>query len=160
MKQVTGYLTDDGKFFTSGFDAALHEATEKLLGRVSTLFNASGTIMAVDDFQRLIDRLTPQLEAYLHAKADQAANKVPSEIRNTPRQPAASVDKTDYTGGEDFAESLHELSTDRRVDVSHVGGGTPLEEIQYGRASHGLGGREDNARGFRRGPPLATGKAK
>lgn len=64
MREVSGFLTEDGAFYESADDAERHEATHALIGAYNQYVGRGGNI---ERFQNVIINLSPEIRRYLNA---------------------------------------------------------------------------------------------
>jgi hypothetical protein len=146
MRNVKGFLSDDGMFFDAKEDAELYEATYALEAVVRTIgANPEKFMIVVNGCQR-------QLRRYLDAQVAYEENEgrlwedtaAPSAAHNTDgREPEA-------------AASVLEQPTDEPKPMPDVGSGVGSEAVSREEPVDGSRGRRTHARGVLGASYMAT----
>jgi len=125
MREVSGYLTEDGAFYESADDAEKHEATFALIGAYNQYVGRGGNI---ERFQNVIINLSPEIRRYLNAiegPARKADIRDEVDLASVERSIIESGKKADKYPSDDglggTLEGMVEQSDRRPVHVSDMG---------------------------------------
>jgi len=142
MKMTQGYVTDDGTFFESQNEAALHEAEWLLRGRLTAAFPQIGQ----DGFIEVVLEVLPALKGYIDAY--QAIQVIERDQQAQDEDRGAAADgaqaKVDLGPGhvssteEDLA-ALLKLPARGRSHVPDVGSGPRPKKVSDRRKVDGTG---------------------
>jgi len=134
MREVTGYLTDDGAFYETQGDAERHEATYALVGAFTQFVGKGGNI---DRFQNVIINLAPEIRRYLNAvEGPERQSETLSEIeqatieREIRHRPPPTREHPSNDGLGSTLEGLVEQPDRGPVHVSDVGDRTWAEALR------------------------------
>lgn len=139
MKQTKGFVTDDGTFFESEYEAELYEAEFRLrAGLVATFPNLNQ-----EPFFSIVLTLKHELMEYLNAHSTANATRRdpdPTEIADeapVSEPPKANEHPAYINSAEEDLASVLKLPVRRHSNVSDVGSSTPAEEVSNGSAFDG-----------------------
>ena len=134
MREVTGYLTDDGAFYESAWEAETHEAQYALVGAFKQYVGETGNIKR---FQNVITNLAPEIRRYLNAiEGPERQSETVSEVeqatveRETRHKPRKADINTSDDGLGSALEGLEQQSDRRSVHVPDVGDSAWSEEVR------------------------------
>jgi hypothetical protein len=152
MRNVKGFLSDDGVFFDAVEDAELYEATHALEAVVANIgANPEKFLVVVDGCRK-------QLERYLNAKSKYEASEARSWSTDATRPGAPAspvVDNADDCRAEDHAPVL-EQQADELEHVPDVGSSVRTEAVPDDSPINGPRGGGAHARSVRRAAHMAT----
>jgi len=141
MREVVGYLTDDGAFYEAESDAEKHEATYALVGAFSQYVGKSGNI---DRFQNVIINLAPEIRRYLNAvEGPERQSETVSEVEQATveRETRHRPSKVDIHSPDDGLGSalvgLVEQPDRGLMHVPNMGDRSRAEEVQQRRKVDG-----------------------
>lgn len=163
MKQVEGFVTDDGTFYERSVDANYHEALQELQGVLMLDIkeqNILKFIKILEKHHHVIERFFNAVNAKEFEQEDAGIERFfnNTTAESDPAQDAGDVlDSRDDGRGEETAETVQQQSVDGDRPVSHLGRSISAEEIQHRRTELSLGMRKGDARRFRSGEDMATG---
>ena len=140
MKMAQGYVTDDGTFFESKNDAALHEAEMRLRSGLAGVYGG----MNQEVFFEVVLGLMPELWSYIDAynsaatvKLDQPTEDTDGAKANVSESPKADASMGHVSSTEEDLASLLKLPTRGPSHVPNVGGGPHAEKVSKRRQKHG-----------------------
>lgn len=149
MREVTGFLTDDGAFYESMWEAETHEATYALTGAFKQYVGESGNVKR---FQNVITNLAPEIRRYLNAIEGPAEqSETISEVdqatieRETRHKPPSTREHTPNDGLGSALEDLEQQQDRGPVHVPNVGDRAWSEEVQHRREIDGPRSRRIDA---------------
>jgi len=134
MREVTGYLTEDGAFYETEDEAEKHEATHALVGAFGQYVGKTGNI---ERFQNVIINLAPEIRRYLNAiegperQSETVSETEQATIERETRHRSRKVDiHTPNDGLGSALEDLEQQSDRRPVHVPDVGDSAWAEEVR------------------------------
>ena len=149
MRQVKGFLSDDGVFFDAHADAELYEAMHDLELVVKNIgANPEKFLVVLDGCHKQVRRYLDAKEGF---KASEASG-VASAAAGTASHPEHNADDA---GAETHAPVLEQPFNESK-SVPDVGSGERTEAVPDYSEVDGIGGRSTHARGLRSTAHLAT----
>jgi hypothetical protein len=148
MRNVKGYLSDDGVFFDAEADAELYEALQALEFTVRNIGADPNKFMVV------VEGCRKQLERYLNAKSKFEESEASGPDGPGGTKPASEHHTDDGSAVADA--SVQQQPPDSAQHVPDLGGGIGAEAISNDIALNGAGGRSAHARSVRRAALMAT----
>ena len=146
MKQVSGWLTEDGSFYERKEVAEQHEAQHFLHGAYKQFVGENANF---DRFTSVIINLAPEIRRFLNANETSTDQEdrdeteqahIEREILSQRKRPSTYKHSSDDGLGGAF-ESLEQFPSGRYLHVPDMGYRPPTEEIQDSRKVDGTRSR-------------------
>jgi hypothetical protein len=148
MKMAQGYVTEDGTFFESKFEAELHEAEFRLRAQMAVEYPQIG----IEGFIEIVQNLMSTLKGYIDAynTANTAIINQQAEVKDRTEAQVSGATKADggighVSSTEKDLEALLKLPARGHSHVPDVGSSPRPKEIQKRRTKHGVGGGQPDA---------------
>jgi hypothetical protein len=131
MKQTQGFVTEDGTFFESEWEAALYEAEFRLRAELGKAFPK----LNQEAFFTIVLTMKSELLEYLNAHSTANATKPDPDTSEIGEQvevseaPEVDVSAGYVTGTEEDLAPVLKLPTRRPSHVPDMGSGTQSEEV-------------------------------
>lgn len=150
MRDVVGFLTEDGTFYEHAEDAEKHEALQSLSGAYTQYVGKGANFVR---FQNVIINLAPEIRRFLNAVegpeftasviAETEQASIEREILATRQTETRQHPSDDGLGGS--FEGVVEQSGGRPVHVSDMGDSPQSEEVPVKRTLDGVRSRRTDA---------------
>lgn len=152
MKQAHGFITADGSFFESEYEAELHEAHQTLVGLMSI-----AELSYPDSVLSFIGENNEAIERYIKAsRVLQAVRREQETDEWDGLDPEDEADKKDEAARDDQLTSVLKQSVGIDEYVPNMGRGQQPEKVQHRSKVDGSRGREPDARRVRGSEDMAT----